>query len=310
MPTRRDFLKKTLATGAAFSVLPDPLFSATTDAAKYIADLGVQIYTVRDVFGQDPEGTLEGIAEIGFKQVEWHNPTFIKTHAQMLKDLGLRATSSHFWSALVTGRWDIYENFGVQQPAGVTFQSVAEEAAQYDVDFLVMPMLFPQERGDLEHYKRLAETFNEHGRMAKDAGVSFAYHNHSFEFEPMQGGSPFQTLLQETDPELVTFELDVFWVTHAGKDPVTLLKEHKGRFKLLHLKDLKKNAPQSYKTMETPAEDFEEVGQGSIDFPRLLKTASKEGVVNCYVEQDQNHANGDPLASLKISYEHLKKVNL
>ena len=174
MQTRRNFLKKAFATGAAFSVLPDPLFSATTDAAKYIADLGVQIYTVRDIFGKDPAGTLKGIAEIGFKQVEWHDPSLIKKYAQTLKDLGLRATSSHFWSALVTGRWDIYEGFGVQKPEGVTFQSIAEEAAWYNVDFLVMPMLFPQERGDLEHYKRLAEKFNEHGQMAKDAGISFA----------------------------------------------------------------------------------------------------------------------------------------
>ena len=148
------------------------------------------------------------------------------------------------------------------------------------------------------------------GRWPKMLESVLLSHNHSFEFEPMQGSTPFQTLLNETDPELVTFELDVFWVTHTGNDPVELIKKHKGRFKLLHLKDLRKNAPASYKTMETPAEDFEEVGQGSIDFARLLKTASKEGVVNCYVEQDQNHINGDALASLKTSFEHLKQVNL
>lgn len=323
---RRTFLRTGVVAGTVISTFPQFLFScqsgqsdqstektledASALSTKYVDHLGLQLYTLRDAFAANPEKTLQDIANIGYKELELHNVNLLPTYASKLNELGLAVTSSHFSSAYLTGKWEILEAFGASRPQDTSFSSIVTIAAEHKLPYLVMPMLFPEERGDLDHYRGLAATFNRRGEECKQAGVHFCYHNHSFEFEPMGDATPFEVLMAETDPELVLFELDLFWVKASGNDPVSLMKKYPNRIRLLHLKDLKPGLAPSYKTMEMAQQHpdaFLEVGQGSLNFTEILNTAAEIGVTNCYVEQDHSP---DPLASIAKSYQYLSELGL
>lgn len=319
MNSRRKFVQNSLLAGALGASLPQFLLSCKpSNSAKetteemataqetYFDHIGLQLYTLRDAFAANPAETLEKVAAIGYKEIELHDVGLIATFAEKIKALGMSITSSHFSPAFITGRWDVLEAFGAPAPENKEFESIAAIAGEYGVSSFVMPMLFPQERGDLDHYKKLAETFNEKGKVAKAAGTNFCYHNHSFEFEPMGDSTPFDTLIEHTDPELVSFELDVFWTQVSGNDPVAFMDKHAGRISLLHLKDLKEGIQPSYNTMETASkhpEAFMPVGSGTVDFKGVLSKAAEIGVSNCYVEQDHSP---DPFAGITASYGYLK----
>lgn len=324
--SRRHFLKTGILTGTTLSLLPQLLLSCQSDqgsestgktavtsagtANKYFDHIGVQLYTLRDAFDADPEGTLKKIAEVGYKEVELHNVNLLPDYASVCKDLGLAVTSSHFTSAYVTGQWERLDAAGESRPANTSFASILAIAAERQLPYLVMPYLAPEERGDLDRYKELAAMFNQRGEECKQAGVRFCYHNHSFEFEPMGDRTPLEVLMEETDPELVDFEVDIFWVKASGNDPVAFMKKYPDRIKLLHLKDFKPGIPPSFQTegmSERHPGAFMEVGEGSIDFTAVLKTAAEIGVTNCYVEQDQS---ADPLASIATSYRNLSEIGL
>ena len=141
---------------------------------------------------------------------------------------------------------------------------------------------------------------------AREAGLAFCYHNHAFEFQPLEGSTPFQVLMDSTDPKLVALEMDVFWVSVAGHDPVALLGELSGRVALLHVKDKARGTPVVYNE-SVPRNAFKEAGNGVIDWPKVLHAASAAGVQHYFVEQDQTP--GDPLESLRQSFAFLSKLN-
>jgi sugar phosphate isomerase/epimerase len=154
--------------------------------------------------------------------------------------------------------------------------------------------------------KALAEKLNKTGEKCRAAGLAFCYHNHAFEFEPMEGSTRFQVLLDSTDPKLVALEMDAFWVSVAGHDPVEILKQVSGRVKLVHLKDKAQGTPVMYKE-SVPASTFKEVGHGVIDWPAVLRAAESAGVEHYFVEQDQTP--GDPVESLRQSFAYISKLN-
>ena len=317
--SRRKFVR--LAAGSGMLISLGALSSCGSDSESkdestrsvmktnpYIDNPGVQLYTVRDVLTDDMQGTLAAIAEMGFKQIELHSAGLLPVLGPMIKSMGMTVTASHFTTAHLTGNWEIYEAFGVSKPE-YGLEEILSNCAKFGVKYLVFPMLFPQERGDLDMYKKFAADFNGWAETAAQAGVMLAYHNHNFEFEPMGESSPYDVFRQEMDPEKTCFELDVFWAKMAGLDPAQLIRDLKGRVKLLHLKDLKAGMPLSYNTMETAAnhpDAFKEVGEGSVDFKEVLKAAEEVGVEYCYVEQDHTPAN--PLDSLKKSIANLKAM--
>ena len=149
--------------------------------------------------------------------------------------------------------------------------------------------------------------FNEAGAIAMKHDVLFCYHNHAFEFEPIDDVTPFDVMAERFAPESAAFEIDVFWVTVAGHDPVELLGRLDGRAPLLHLKDLAEGAEVRY-NQGVPHEQFMEVGGGSIDFAAVLQKASKTGVKHLFVEQD--HTAGDPVDSLSQSYQYLRALEV
>ena len=273
----------------------------------FFEHIGLQLYTLRDAFEADAEDCLRKVAEIGYKEVEFHSMHLVPELWELLQELGLAVTSSHVMPPFLTGQWDAY---GIPQPEDDSFQSQIELAAQYGVKYLVMPMLLPQERGNLDHYKKLAELFNRSGEACKSKGVSFCYRHHNFEFEPLEGYSPMEVFLNQTDPELVSFELDIFWLAVAGKDPIEFMRKHGNRIKLLHLKDLKAGVSPNFKTLETAmhmSEIFLEVGKGILDMKRTLQVAKEIGIGHAYVEQD---FSPDPMRSITSSYKFLEELGL
>lgn len=285
MLNRRTFLRQTacsVAGGLGGAVALNALDMTNAFAAAKIGKIGVQLYTVRNEMAKDFDGSLRKIAEIGYKQVEFagyynRTPEQIKT---LLGQLGLEAPSVHVGINLLRTELD----------------KAIETAKTIGHRYLICPYLDASERKSLDQYKQHAALFNKAGAACKKAGLQFGYHNHDFEFAPMDGKLPYDVLLAETDKSLVKMELDLYWIVKAKQDPIAWIDKHPGRFVAFHIKD--KDA--------TPKEFFTEVGRGTIQFKPIFAKSKKAGVDLFIVEQDQ--CPGSPFDSLKISYDYLKTL--
>jgi sugar phosphate isomerase/epimerase len=255
--------------------------------------LGVQLYTVRSVLPEKPAETLRAIDGIGYREAE-ATFAYLDRIWPALKATRLNPVSIHLDSTLVTK--------GTEAEGRRTLENLKSRGFAY----AVFPYLPPAERGGLDVIRGLADKLNRFGTMARAAGLEFCYHNHAFEFEPMGGTMPFSVLLENTDPKNVAIELDLFWVSVAGHDPAELLAKLSGRVPLVHLKDKAQGTPVMFQeSVEKSA--FKEVGSGVLDWPTVLRAAQSAGVRHYIVEQDQTP--GDPVASLRQSFEWISKLN-
>jgi sugar phosphate isomerase/epimerase len=283
MLSRRELLQA----GSAAALL------STTASAKQLKTFGVQLYTVRSILPKKPEETLRAIEAIGYREVEATYDT-LDTIWPALKATSLKPVSIHLnESTIVRG-------------SGDDLARAVDKVKEHGFSYAVFPWVNPPDRGGLDKMRALAEKLNKAGEKCRAAGLTFCYHNHAFEFEPMEGSTRFQVLLDTLDKKLVNFEIDVFWVSVAGHDPVDILKQLSGRVKLLHLKDKAQGTPVLYKE-SVPASTFKEVGRGVIDFPAVLRAAESAGVAHYFVEQDQTP--GDPIESLRQSFDYISKLN-
>jgi sugar phosphate isomerase/epimerase len=262
---------------------------------------GVQLYTVRDLMRARSRETLAEIAQIGYREVEVLSAGLERV-LPMLRGLGLTAPAGHFEAPLITGNWAVWKPLLGDPEPGYDWQAAVERADRHRLRYMVVAYLLPAERGDLDFYRRFADQMNEAGEVCRSAGILLCYHNHAFEFEPMEGTTPMEVLMDRFDPSLVGLELDVFWASVAGHDPAGFLKKHSGRVPLLHLKDRAPGVSQAY-TESVPRTAFREVGSGTLDIIGILKAADDAGVRHFIVEQD--HSPGNPLDSLRKSYTYL-----
>jgi sugar phosphate isomerase/epimerase len=296
---RREFLRKSavgLASIPALSMIscekaPEPAPPPAPTGPPLGLPVGVQLYTVRRECEKDFEGTLKQVAAIGYQHVEVYD-FYGKTVADVRKLLdadGLKTPSGHW----------------LLPKLKKNLAKCIEEAQTLGCEYLVMPILDAPERKTLDQFKRHAEFFNKVGGQCKKANLQFAYHNHNFEFKTFGDVMAYDELLRLTDPELVKMELDCYWTTRAGKDPVEYLQKYPGRFPLLHIKDAMPGAPTATE-LEEGRGYFTEVGRGTIDWKRIFRAAATSGMKHYYVEQDE--CDGSPLESIRISYEYLKKL--
>lgn len=248
--------------------------------------------------GKDPDGTLKRVADIGYKEVEsfgYSDGKFFgktpKDYAALLKNLGLTTPSGHYMTGnvMMKGEGSLTNNW----------QRAVDDAAAVGQPYMVCAYLFPDERKKLDDYKQFADLFNKSAEVCKAAGIQFVYHNHDFEFQPLDGQMPYDLLLSRTDPKLVKMELDLYWATFAGQDPVALFQKHPGRFPLWHVKDMAK----------TPEREFAEVGTGSINFQRIFDAQKTAGLTHYFVEQDVAKQH-PPLEAIAISYRNVEKLKV
>jgi sugar phosphate isomerase/epimerase len=270
-------------------------------ASHFTHPLGAELYTVRNILPTAADQTLKSIAEIGYREVEMDHASLPRI-SPILKTYGLRPVSCHFETPLITGNWKPWKNLTNQN---ATWAQAIEDAHRFGVEYMVMAYIRPEERGDLDYYRQIADKMNNAGAQSRAAGLKFCYHNHCFEFRGEPGQRPIDILLERLDKKSVGLELDVFWVSVGGNDPVEMLKQNAGRVPLVHLKDKAKGTPVMYEEKVTP-QTFKEVGAGVLDFPAILKAAAAAGAKHYFVEQDQTP--GDPVASLKQSYDYLRSL--
>ena len=287
---RRQFIKTALISSLASSTAFQAL--ALGKGNRYRKEIGIQLYTLRNQLKADLKGTLKIVAQSGYKQVEPFGFPNAKEMIKISKDLGLAVNSSHF-------NW---ESVTEPEKKGVTpFSAILDQAKDAGLSHLVIPYVHGRNRKTLDDYKRLSENCNKAAVQAQKLGIQLAYHNHAFEFEPLEGGkSGYDIFVKEFEPNM-KFELDVFWVVVGGKNPVKLIKTLKGRVSQLHLKDLKKgmNLP-NYGGI--PNDAFKELGSGMIDMEPIIEAAEKAGVAHCHVEQDHSP---DAIKSIQKSIQYL-----
>jgi sugar phosphate isomerase/epimerase len=257
--------------------------------AAFNRPLGVQIYTVRSLMAAKGAETLRAIAAIGYKEVEIGLDDAQK-FAAVLKETGLRVTGSHI-EADHSRSQKLDEFIGKAKELGIPAIGIA----------YVQP---GQRKDPAEFWPHFVETLNWSGERCAKAGLTFYYHHHNFEFDPR-----FRAIdvLHEKLTKDVKLEIDCFWASVAGTEPSSFIEKWKGRLFALHLKDKAKGTPDSYETDKVKHEEFLEVGAGSIDWSKVLKSAERAGVEHYYVEQD--YTAGDPIESLKKSYAYLRKVS-
>jgi len=282
---RREFIKMggSLAAGLMLAPIASDLTSNDTD--DKLKAFGIQLWTVKKALAEDPKGVLKQLSLDGYKLIEsfqgnkgifWgmSNTEFKK----YMDELGMTIISSHCTT-------------------GADFETKANEAAAIGIKYLLNPFVPVQKTVD--DYKKIADEFNKNGEICKKAGIRFGYHNHNHDFKMIDNQVPMDIYLQNTDPALVDFEMDIYWVVTANLDPEAWLKKYNNRFRLCHIKDRTKGA--------TVDDASCILGQGSIDFPKILKTAKKHGM-HYYIVEQERYDNTTEMDCARADAEYLKKI--
>ena len=285
MTNRRDFLKLVGATAAAGAVLPSRVF-ATADAddtAARIRRLGVQLYTVRGAMEKDGvDATLTRLAALGIREVEFAG-YYGRTGAQIRETLranGLTSPSTHVMLSQL-------------QPAALP--ALVETAATIGHKWINLAWLAPPDRGPVEKYNAHADTLLAAQAIASKAGITIAYHNHDFEFEPLGNTNGYEILLDRTKGSGIQFEMDLYWMSVAGKDPVAYWTRFPGQFPMVHVKD----------SAGPPSNEMRSVGAGTINWGALFEKRALAGIQHFYIEHDNPP---DPWASVTSSVAYLKRL--
>jgi sugar phosphate isomerase/epimerase len=255
---------------------------------------GVQLYTVRDQIGADAAVTLKRLAAIGYSELEVLQPT-LTTVAPLAAPLRMTIVSAHLDLPTTTGEG--YDAFLAQAKAA-------------GLRYIVFPYVAPGQRPvDRAGFEALAARLARMARTATAAGLRLCYHNHAFEFGKDPSGTRWiDVLMQHTADAGLHLQLDVFWASIAGADPVALLKQYAGRVSLVHLKDRSPDAPTSVVESAQSRTSFVELGAGTLPFPSILAAARAAGVQHYFVEQD--YTPGDPIESLRKSHAYLAGLGM
>ena len=279
MTDRRDFIKALGAAALGPALQPIAPSPYPRPLLRKLDRIGLQLYTVRHQMEKDFEGTIARVAATGYREVEFagyfgRSPRDVRA---LLDRHGLSAPSSHV--SLAPEQW----------------RGALDAAPIVGHRYLVIAWIPPEERRTLDDYKRAAERLSRAATEARAAGLQFAYHNHDFEFAPLDGRLPYDVLLAETDPKLVQLEVDLYWIVKGGQDPLAYFARWPGRFPMVHVKD----------SAGPPDHRMVEVGAGKIDFKKIFAQRDQAGIQHFFVEHDEP---ADPFASIRASYEYLKHL--
>ena len=291
---RREFLKVSAA-GAMGMMALSPYGCSPAAVDRKSFGVGLQLYSIRDAMAADVPGSLKKVSDLGYKYVELAGYTDARFYGyapaefgKMVDDLGMEVLSSHTQV----------------ESAGITMDNakiMADAHAELGVKYCVQPWVEEPDR-NIESYKKMIGDLNEVAGVMKSVGIQFGYHNHNFEFENIDGVVPYYDLfMPEMDADLITMEIDLYWVTKAGQDPVEMFNKYPGRFQLFHMKDMyTETAPY----FDIQKEDISPVGEGLIDFKRILAAKEVAGMKHLFVEDD-NQGNGKPFEGIETSINNL-----
>ncbi len=260
--------------------------------ARALPVVGVQLYTVRHVLPAKPLETLRAIEQIGYREVEC-TADGLDAIWPSLKQTSLKPVSVHLDSQVF-----------VHQPEKLP--AAMEEAKKHDFEYVVCPWIDPRDRGGVEMIRKLGQTLNTAGELARKAGMRLCYHNHAFEFRPTPEGRLLDVLMKSTDPQLVGLELDIMWVHVGGADPVAVLKQYGDRISLVHLKNVAAGVPSRFDE-NIPEAGFHDLSDGAVDVAAAVRTAKEVGVKHYFVEQDETP--GNPIESLRKSFQFLESLS-
>ncbi len=284
--TRRKFLQagSLLAAGTLAGVNRSEAFFR-----KKLKNFGIQLWTLRDDMNKDPKGVLKQVASYGYTQIESFEGTkgifwgmTSSDFKKYMDDLGMKIVSSHC---------DIAKDF----------EKKAADAASVDIKYLICPYKGPQK--SIEDFKRIADEFDVKGEICRKNGIRFAYHNHDYSFIPLEGKIPQEVMMNNTNPETVFYEMDIYWVVTPGADPVHYFKAYKNRFPLVHVKDRMKNAAANNKEASC------DLGTGMINFHKVLHAAKKCGTEYFIVEQER-YDNSTPLQSAQSDAKYMGQISI
>jgi sugar phosphate isomerase/epimerase len=250
---------------------------------------GVQLFMVRRQAVKDLAGILKAIRQVGFAQVELYPIAYDHPAAelrQIVTDAGLGLASGHF------------------DYAG--FESKIEYGRALGLKYMVCPMLPKEQWNSVGGFTKAADDFNRWGAAVHGAGMEFLFHNHCYEFKPLEGGvTGWQTLMSHTDAKLVKMEFDLYWLTQAGQDPAAMLAKYADRARVIHLKDRTAGARVGYE-MGPSAEHFTELGKGTINWPELIAEAKRQGIRYAFLDQDETA--GPVVESMSESFAYLRGI--
>jgi sugar phosphate isomerase/epimerase len=239
--------------------------------------VGIQLYTLRDVIFKDAKGTLKQLADLGYNELETfgYNDGKLfgmaaKEFSEYVKSLGMSVPSGHY--ALGKSERDKARKGTILNE----WERAVGDAKEVGQEYMVLAYLGQDERATLDDYKFVCEKVNKAGEVCKKSGIRMNYHNHDFEFVPIDGKVPYDMMLKELDPKLVGMEMDLYWTTFAGKNPLDYFSQYPGRFEQWHLKDMDKADPKKNANL----------GNGSIDFKKIMASAALSGMKHAYVEHD------------------------
>jgi sugar phosphate isomerase/epimerase len=305
---RRDFLQASAA-AAGFAALGGSILGSNLVRAAAHRPIGLQLFTVMANLEQDFEGTLKTVAQIGYREVETigafgRDPQQVRdlldkyglvTPSQHLVPGNLYALFNQFVQHKVSGpeiqkQWQ--ETMAIERIKPVIEEGI-ERARILGQKYLCLQIIWPEQMATRELMDKFCKGLNTAGELCAKAGLVFNFHNHSDEFKPINGYVPYDLIVKNTDPKTVKLEMDMYWISHAGQDPLKYLADNPGRYKQCHLKD------------STASGDFETVGKGTLNFPVLLAAARKAGIEHYYVEFDRST---DPMKVTRDSFDYLKTV--
>jgi sugar phosphate isomerase/epimerase len=289
MTNRRTFLAQAGLVSAGMMIKP-----AFVNAMAKDRVVGLQLYSLRDQIKTDVTGVIAKVAAAGYKEVEPFDYSKAKgfwgldakAFSKLLKDNGLSTPSGHFEfdSFLGTGNTD-------------ALQTYIEAANITGMEYVIVPHLNGDYIKTVDDFNHIADKLNTAGELCKKSGLKLGYHNHNFEWKPVDGTTFYDTILNKTDPSLVSMEMDLYWVVRTGQDPTAIIQAHPGRFFAFHIKDMDKGNH----------EKNTEVGSGAIDFKPIMKYAKLGGIKHFIVEQE-NYTNIGPYVSITQSCAYVKNV--
>ncbi|MGN7515868.1 MAG: sugar phosphate isomerase/epimerase family protein [Allomuricauda sp.] len=316
---RREFIQNTALASSATMLLG---LGACSPTKKGLESIGIQLFSLPKMLENDLSGTLNMLSQMGYKEIEIYGPypfSSVAAHERwkaVTPSLGF--TGSGFYGHSAKEFQGLLQDNGLKATSGhidlVSLQTkmpeVGEAVRTLGLDCMGISAIPGELRTSLDDYKRMADTFNAIGENAKNEGFRFIYHNHGYGLHEMDGQIPLNIILDNTDPELVFFEMDIYWTTAGGADPVEYLQKYKDRYIAMHLKDMKEIT--TFKGDGGTADQWIElfplmtsVGKGAMDIPAIVDAAQKSGVKHFFVEQDVVE---NPRVALKESIDYLKSV--